>query len=565
MEKGKTAMLLHKIWDTSKKRKTAEPPGSGFLRVETSETLLNPHANRLKRIREMVGLSELYWHRLYYVFIVNVAEFVQLLPASETHHHAEHGGLLLHILESVEAALRLRRAEIMPAGASPEIVSEQQELWSYAIATAAALHDIGKPLTDQIIEYHNGNTFSQWQPLQSGRMTAGHWYRASFNSARKYRLHQVLPALVARQLTPSVGFSWLCKYTQVLDEWAHTLTGHKQHAGAIGAIVGQADQTSVASYLNNNRPANLAVAGRGTLTLATRLAMTLRQLIDTEALPLNRPGAAAFVIDGCLWCVSKRVLDAIRAQLIRDGVHSVPTNNNKLMDELMQAGYIESNDSKAIWNVAIRIDDWRQSFSLIRFPLDRLWPSDNTGPAVCAGGAISIDPPAGEGGEISDKKDEPLVTKCEAISPDTEITAQPKPAPAPETKQDDPNIGQAFIDWISNGIEHGGMKINAADAKLHVVKEGLLIVSPAIFRWYAGEHNNEFKYDQVQKRFQKMKLNKKTPQGTNIWSYRITGTEKKSVIKGMLIPDAARILKMQAELPARNPRLALMALEESAD
>ena len=39
----------------------------------------------------------------------------------------------------------------------------------------------------------------------------------------------------------------------------------------------------------------------------------------------------------------------------------------------------------------------------------------------------------------------------------------------PETKQDDPHIGQAFIDSIINGIEPGGMKINAPDAKLHVV------------------------------------------------------------------------------------------------
>ena len=59
-------------------------------------------------------------------------------------------------------------------------------------------------------------------------------------------------------------------------------------------------------------------------------------------------------------------------------------------------------------------------------------------------------------------------------------------------------------------------------------KEVLLIVSSAIFRLYAGEHNNAFKYDQAQKRFQKMKFNKKTLQGANIWSYWITGTEKKA-------------------------------------
>lgn len=73
------------------------------------------------------------------------------------------------------------------------------------------------------------------------------------------------------------------------------------------------------------------------------------------------------------------------------------------MDELMQAGYIESNDSRAVWNMVIRIDDWHQSLSLIPFPLDRLWPNGSTGPAVCAAGEISIDLSVGEDGEINDK------------------------------------------------------------------------------------------------------------------------------------------------------------------
>jgi hypothetical protein len=37
--------------------------------------------------------------------LIKFSEFVQLLPASESHHHAQPGGLLIHLLECAELAL----------------------------------------------------------------------------------------------------------------------------------------------------------------------------------------------------------------------------------------------------------------------------------------------------------------------------------------------------------------------------------------------------------------------------------------------------------------------------
>ena len=48
------------------------------------------------------------------------AEYVQFLPASESHHHAQPGGLWVHALEVLDAALAIRCGTEMPRGASTE-------------------------------------------------------------------------------------------------------------------------------------------------------------------------------------------------------------------------------------------------------------------------------------------------------------------------------------------------------------------------------------------------------------------------------------------------------------
>ena len=54
--------------------------------------------------------------------IAAFAEFVQLLPASESHHHSEPGGLFTHTMQVATFALDYRRGRILPKGAPPEAI-----------------------------------------------------------------------------------------------------------------------------------------------------------------------------------------------------------------------------------------------------------------------------------------------------------------------------------------------------------------------------------------------------------------------------------------------------------
>jgi hypothetical protein len=85
---------------------------------------------------------------------------------------------------------------------------------------------------------------------------------------------------------------------------------------------------------------------------------------------------------------------------------------------------------------------------------------------------------------------------------------------------------------------------------LHVTQEGLLLVSPGIFRDFAGIEG----WTKAQKTVQQLELHQRKPDGTNIWTYRVVGERKSGArLKGLLIPDPTTRLGLK--LPESNPHL----------
>jgi integrating conjugative element relaxase (TIGR03760 family) len=562
---------------------------SDRLPVLGPEELLQPHALTLSHIRRQVGVPLAHWDALYQPLLDRFAAFVQQLPASEAHHHRRPGGLLQHGLDSTLKALTLRRGILLPPGSSAERLAEKQDVWTYATASAAVLHDLGKPVVDQQVDLFdaNGRGLGRWNPLAGPIRPPATHYSIRYVRGRRYRLHPRLPPMLVQHLVPAVALEWLVQNLDVFEAWLAVISGgDSELAGPLGQIVQQADGLSVAADLGAE-PSSAAAAG-ARRPLAERLSRALRKLIDDQALPLNRPGAAGFVIGDDLWLVSKRALDALRDALSTETPTGIPSRNERLMDELQQHGVLMPCQDRAIWMATVELGEWRQPLSLLRIPLQRLWTDPAARPAAAAGRIILDAPDQPPPAEAAASQSPVASTPRPAAADDTlplpplaaetetgpasnpsgaeqnSVTASdapaaaPAPAPAPSiTSTTDKSTSSLpdneLIQWIVQGLTQGRLKINTVDARLHVTGEGLLLVSPGIFRDFAGMDG----WLNAQKRLVKHKAHLRTPDRTNIWTYRVIGERKSSaLLKGILLPDPAAQLGLR--LPEPNPHLALV-------
>lgn len=540
-------------------------PVEKVLPVLDATTLLRPHRHQLAAIQQLVGVPRAHWEAFYTTAFQNYAGFVQQLPASEAHHHSGPGGMLAHGLEVVREALKLRRGRLLPPGAAAEELASRQDLWTYAVTTAALLHDAGKPVTDLRVRLcdRDGREIGYWDPWTGPLSSTARRYRVDFVRERRHGFHERVTPLLVRFLLPQRGLSWLASDPEVFAAWLATISGDLDHAGVLGELVQRADGLSVASDLAGT-PARMPTARRR--PLSARLLTGLRYLLDQGSLPLNRPGAAGWLVDDDLWLVSKRVLDALREHLGQEGQEGIPARNDRLMDELQQHGLLHPNGDRAVWTVQVTTGDWSQRLTVLRFPVQTLWPDPDARPPAFDG---SVTPVVERSNDIQEgpeaAREQPSPETFESVhrgdaSPNAKGLDEPARSPQDSDQSDtdtpsggtdtpdgdDP--GDRFLSWLKAGIASGRLAINAVNARVHVVPEGLLLVSPGIFKDFDREN-----WSQVQKRFQKLRLHQRTPQATNIWVYRVKGDRKQSRINGLLIAEPERSLGLQ--LPPPNPHL----------
>ena len=579
----------------------------------SSNDLLKPYQHIINQIEQNVGVPDNHWKVNYLEFMSNFALKVQLLPASESHHHSSYGGLLEHSLETGLNALKLRRGKMLPVGANAEVIEREKEIWSFAIFTAALLHDVGKPLTDQIVTIVSETPSRKFNPVTE-TLVEGDVYHLSFRRGRKYRSHENLPLLLAANLVPKIGLNWITSNSDILDEWTLCLTGRKSEAESIGQLITKADQISTAQNLTGNT--NFSTPATKATPLHKRIVTALTYLLDHDELPLNRKGAAGWVFDEKLWLVSKRVLDAVRVHMKEEGQTGIPSDNARIMDELTQHNIIKATDDDlAIWKMEVSVGNWKNQFTVLCFPLSNIWTDQTAWPLSPQDVSVfhiikpkkdAVDKPLGtqtqtnqdsptdiENNEFIESNSHPpqewdlnlpsppgielnLPSSLgneilESTAKNSSILAKSYVHKTPSAKKEkvqlelnesshteeikDNSYGNDFVDWMSNGIADGSITINQQQAMTHVIGENkdLILVSPKIFRVYASKRNLDYK--EIQRSFQLLGLHSLNGD-INIWSFktltkRINKSEGK--LNGMLIKNAEA--KLNIKLPPPNSHI----------
>jgi integrating conjugative element relaxase (TIGR03760 family) len=495
----------------------ARPPPAGLLEWHDAAGLL-ADADRqavIRQIKEAVGVPARHWQELYQVLLDRFAEFVQLLPASENHHHARVGGLLDHSLDVAQKAVAIRRGHLLPPGAEPEVVARQSDRWTFAVFSAALLHDVGKAVLLVQVERlaANGGSLGPWVGWD-GAMRGTSRYRFRFAPGRRYHDYPLVGPFLARVLVPEVAIAWLGADVELMSFWIAAVAGDNERGGAVAEIVERADRLSVAGSLGVEE-GNLPAASRRA-PLHVRLSGALRDLIDASELPINRRGAGAWVFGDELFVVAKRGIDAMREQLLAEGHTDIPTRNDRIMDESPAPPSSRVDEMDAAGEEPAQIGG------------EATAGEPQEGPAIAGDGSV-IDP--------DDKlPDEGVPVSADAEAREAELPAEP----------------EAFITWVRDGLASGRLRPNRVNALLHVVPEGLLIVSPKAFKVYADEGEGR-NWEYVQRRFVRLRWHRFDADRKGILTYEVRGDRKSGRLKGLVVRDPEG--RLGVSLPEPNPCL----------
>ncbi|MET3448260.1 MobH family relaxase [Ralstonia sp. 1138] len=554
----------------------------GQLPVLDGKTLMQAVGMQgtLQRIRANAGLSTANFERDMLPVIERVAQFVQQLPASESHHHAQPGGLLVHMLEVTDAALRIRRGRILPKGAPIEMAARLEHRWTYGVFLAAMLHDIGRPMADvRVTMFRTPDAEGgPWIPLTGSMAAHGALaYTVAFPlpAERDYGAHRRLPIVLMQQLVPQAAMLWLAADPELIRQLNAFLSGEADPSSPIAEIVTAADRESVAANLRYGPRTRFRTARA--VPLIERLMQALRRMLLEGLLPINQTGFSAGWSDGeALWLVPKTVADAVREYLkkheIGEGAGAgIPTDNNRLFDTWQEYGAVIPNATGgALWNIHIESKHNGKALNALRFRLDVLYAQADAYPKPFEGRirilgeglANAVEPetasPCADAIEVTCKLASPPeaaqphvlaaadthlngaesavdCAKAQPVSESLQLSSEPTRESVPaaskgrmrtgpvdfkrvlaqtvgevgevgadpltqttalagpvnpyasvvEALADAPMpLAAQFMAWLQAEIAQGILPFNRAGSPVHFVGEGMLLVSPAIFRLF---------------------------------------------------------------------------------
>ncbi|MGD7037332.1 MobH family relaxase [Methylotuvimicrobium buryatense] len=619
--------MLYFNWlkkDRNKSEATTPVPPNvpGILTVRKVDDLLARHKGLIVQINELAGLSERNYHRYYLHAMRNFARFVQLLPASEVHHHAGAGGMLTHTLEVCVNALKIRRSYLLSETGGAEEIAAKQDLWTYAVFLAALCHDVAKVAVDQTVTvYDLDHQSKSWSPWESFLDEQGAWYSTEFQHGRQYRLHEKASLLLIHRIIPAYALNWISGDRYIFAHWLACVSGDIDNASSIGEIIGIADGKSVATNLGADSSRMPVVK---TKPLHEKMLTALRYLLNAGELPLNRNGAAGWISGEDCWLVSKRTVDAIRDQLTQEGHTGVPTKNGRLFDILQEHGALIPCGDKAIWTVVVEGEGWRNELTMIRIAVAKIWsnpdnrPNEFEGRIIPAEVEASTKLDASAGNEKSrpgpkatpmktgsdqelieesqyNQGNEPSLTmeaedespassrqqlrhdfdlqnflpsddssldESQPVNPDPDAiktesinypNAQSKSAVPVNDETDDP--AETFFAWLRNGIQSGEIKTNRPKARVHIVDEGVALMTPGIFQDYASaQTNGRTDWASIQKKVLKKNWHVRDVQGLNVIKYRVEGGSKSAKINVILFHEVSLVFGGK-EPPTANPHL----------
>lgn len=321
------------------------PEHGAALVAATPDALLETQADLLQRLRDTTSLSGTDFDRLILPAFRRYAAWVHLLPASENHHHYGPGGLLRHGFEVALHAARMAEGKHVGLDLPPSARAKYALRWRAGAMLGGLLHDIGKPLVDagatdpdhRITWPASGDLYS-W--LVANNLSH---YRIYWRKGARHERHKPVGTAVMREILGPELTTWLAdEPTQdLMNLLLMTVAGSTTANNTMSLVVSKADSLSVEADLKRLAKRTQATAAGGLNSAAGLVMASLRKLVESNRLTVNRTGGQLWVVnDGCFG-VFPALLDTVVAQMQRESAPGLPANRGEIAELLAETGFIE--------------------------------------------------------------------------------------------------------------------------------------------------------------------------------------------------------------------------------
>ena len=326
------------------------PPFLKGIPVINSAQMMFSQKKIITRIQHSLGLSDEDFETYLFPVLCRYAEFVHLLPASENHHHSGAGGLFRHGIEVAYIAL-VKSENMVPFNSplnqdTPKQKKEKHRVWRISVFLAGLLHDVGKPLTDIVVQDRDGentwhpyiNSLYSWAKENNIKRYFLHW-RTDRHKKHKYVNTMMLPQIVG-QVTLSYIDQFGVSFSSELSE---ALNQEGQN-NLIMDVVREADQESTAKDLRTSNPSKYENAT--SIPVHQYVVDAMRRLVDAGDWVVNQPGARIWSLKQGVYIVWKQAAKEIIDVLKADGIPGIPRNHYTLAEILIQMGIAQSRESQ---------------------------------------------------------------------------------------------------------------------------------------------------------------------------------------------------------------------------
>ncbi len=330
------------------------PPFMEGLPIYAPATLLATQKELIDGIRHLIANQELL-EAHYNPAMLRLAGLVQLLPASQAHHHRGAGGLLRHSLEVGLWSLQQTEGKLIRGVVTPQLRRVIEPRWRLTVFLAGICHDLGKVVTDIAVTDRSNEL--RWRPYNQSLFE---W--AKTHSIDNYFLHwqegrgkkhtNVSSTLINAVISENT-LDWLSDGGTDAVIWlTESLNNNPGPTNQIHNFMVRADQLSVERDLKSM---GVAMAGYEIgVPIERYLTDIMRRLVQEGLWRINEPSARVWNIDGTTYLVWPMAGEEIARRTKDEDIPGLPKTADGILDMMVEReiAYLRESDSDPFFYIA---------------------------------------------------------------------------------------------------------------------------------------------------------------------------------------------------------------------